>query len=145
MKKILYIVPILVFAMVALTQDAQAQQSGNASNGITQAAANGATGAALNTTANTGSDAAGGSTGSTVTTPPAAPAPAAVSAPAGAPAANDGGISPQSLGDAFPPAAPSGVTVTPGGTVVVSFTGFTPGETVSFTLIGENAAGASLA
>ena len=36
MKKILYIVPILVFAMVALTEDAKAQgQTGNASNAIT--------------------------------------------------------------------------------------------------------------
>ncbi|MGG7452663.1 hypothetical protein SAMN06295974_2804 [Plantibacter flavus] len=38
-------------------------------------------------------------------------------------------------------------TVTPGGTSTVAFTGgsFQPGETVSFTLTGENASGATLA
>ncbi len=44
--------------------------------------------------------------------------------------------------------SPSGggtVTVAPGGTVTVQFTGFQPNETVRFTLFGENGAGASLA
>lgn len=52
MKKILYIIPIVVFAMVGLTQDAKAQtgQTGNASNAITQGATNAVTAAALLTT-----------------------------------------------------------------------------------------------
>lgn len=45
----------------------------------------------------------------------------------------------------YSPVAPSGVTVAPGGTVTVPFTGFAPNENVSFTLTGENAAGATLA
>ena len=62
MKKILYIVPILVFAMVAMSQDANAQsgQTGNASNAITQAAVSSVTQAALAATATGGN---GGSSG----------------------------------------------------------------------------------
>lgn len=48
--------------------------------------------------------------------------------------------------NAYTPVAPGGtITVTPGGTVTVPFTGFAPEEPVSFTLTGENGAGASLA
>ena len=65
MKKILYIVPILVFAMVALTLDAQAQtQTGNASNAITQGATGAVVNSALTITANEG---AGGGNGETIT------------------------------------------------------------------------------
>lgn len=68
MKKILYIIPIVVFAMVGLTQDAKAQtgQTGNASNAITQGATNAVTAAALLTTT-TGSDNSTNNGGSTVT------------------------------------------------------------------------------
>ena len=68
MKKILYIIPIVVFAMVGLTQDAKAQsgQTGNASNAITQGATNAVTAAALLTTS-TGSDNSTTNGGSTVT------------------------------------------------------------------------------
>jgi len=44
-----------------------------------------------------------------------------------------------------PPPAISDSTVTPGQTVTVAFTGFASSEGVSFTLTGENAAGATLA
>lgn len=49
--------------------------------------------------------------------------------------------------NAYTPVAPGGtsVTVAPGGTVTIPFTGFAPNESVSFTLTGENAAGATLA
>ncbi|WP_159500176.1 hypothetical protein [Microbacterium sp. 18062] len=49
--------------------------------------------------------------------------------------------------NAYTPVAPGGtsVTVAPGGTVTVPFTGFAPNESVNFTLTGENAAGATLA
>lgn len=47
---------------------------------------------------------------------------------------------------AFPPPAPGdGATVAPGGSVPFAFTGFDAGMAVSFTLTGENAAGATLA
>lgn len=46
---------------------------------------------------------------------------------------------------AYVPTPPPGVTVGPGGTVTVSFTGFAPNEDVSFTLTGESAASATLA
>lgn len=47
--------------------------------------------------------------------------------------------------DEYTPVPPAGVTITPGGTVTVPFTGFAPNESVSFTLTGENASGATLA
>jgi hypothetical protein len=46
---------------------------------------------------------------------------------------------------AYVPVPPAGVTVAPGGTVTVPFTGFAPSEGVSFTLTGESAASATLA
>ncbi|MFB2586752.1 LPXTG cell wall anchor domain-containing protein [Herbiconiux liukaitaii] len=46
---------------------------------------------------------------------------------------------------AYVPTPPPGVTVGPGGTVTVNFTGFEPSEDVSFTLTGESAASATLA
>ncbi|MCS5723258.1 LPXTG cell wall anchor domain-containing protein [Herbiconiux sp. CPCC 203407] len=46
---------------------------------------------------------------------------------------------------AYVPTPPPGVTVGPGGTVTVNFTGFAPNEDVSFTLTGESAASATLA
>ena len=47
---------------------------------------------------------------------------------------------------AAPPAEPTvSGTVAPGGTVAVEFAGFTPSETVSVTLTGENAAAGDLA
>ena len=71
MKKLLYIVPILVFAMVALTQDAKAQtQTGNASNAITQGATGAVVGAALTSTSTGGDNTSGGgsTTGAGTTT-----------------------------------------------------------------------------
>lgn len=48
---------------------------------------------------------------------------------------------------AYTPTAPDGnsTSVAPGGTVTVPFNGFAPNEGVTFTLTGENGAGASLA
>jgi LPXTG-motif cell wall-anchored protein len=46
---------------------------------------------------------------------------------------------------AYVPTPPAGVTVTAGGTVTVTFTGFAPNEPVSFTLTGEFAASATFA
>lgn len=61
MKKILYIVPILVFAMVALTQDAKAQtQTGNASNGVTVNLVNSVVNNALTSTATGSGDGGNG-------------------------------------------------------------------------------------
>ena len=45
----------------------------------------------------------------------------------------------------YAPSAPEGITVGPGGTVTVPFSGFVPNETVSLTLTGESAASATLA
>lgn len=48
--------------------------------------------------------------------------------------------------NAYTPAAPGGTTtVAPGATVPLAFSGYTPGSTVTFTLSGENGAGATLA
>ncbi|BDV29751.1 hypothetical protein [Microbacterium terricola] len=49
--------------------------------------------------------------------------------------------------EGYPPSSTvnGSVTVAPGGTVTVPFTGFEPNEGVSFTLTGENASGATLA
>jgi len=44
-----------------------------------------------------------------------------------------------------PPPVISDATVTPGQSVTIAFTGFVPTEGVSFTLTGENAAGATMA
>ncbi|KAA9133904.1 LPXTG cell wall anchor domain-containing protein [Microbacterium caowuchunii] len=48
--------------------------------------------------------------------------------------------------NSYNPVAPGGgQVVAPGGTITVPFTGFAPNEQVTFTLTGENAAGATLA
>ncbi|GAA4777672.1 hypothetical protein GCM10023351_23120 [Microbacterium gilvum] len=47
---------------------------------------------------------------------------------------------------AYTPSAPEGTTaVAPGGTATLGFGGFAPGETITFSLTGWNASGASLA
>ena len=83
MKKILYIIPILVLAMVGLTQDAKAQapvgggQTGNASNAITQGATNAVIGSALTNTSTGSDNTAGGGNTAGVTVTPTAPVPVA--------------------------------------------------------------------
>lgn len=79
MKKILYIIPIVVFAMVGLTEDAKAQngQTGNASNAITQGATNAVVGSALTNTSTGSDNTAGGGTTAGVTVTPTAPVPVA--------------------------------------------------------------------
>ena len=49
--------------------------------------------------------------------------------------------------NAYTPSGPASgtVTIAPGGTGTVAFTGFAPGESVTFKLTGENASGATLA
>ncbi|MCT9001956.1 hypothetical protein [Microbacterium memoriense] len=51
------------------------------------------------------------------------------------------------MANAYTPSGPdsSTTTITPGGTANLTFTGFEPGESVTFTLTGENGAGATLA
>lgn len=51
------------------------------------------------------------------------------------------------MANAYTPNTPDAgsVTIAPGGAAIVPFTDFLPGESVSFTLTGENGAGATLA
>lgn len=132
MKKILYIIPIVVFAMVGLTQDAKAQtgQTGNASNAITQGATNAVIGAALNTTTTGSDNTVGGGTTVGATVAPTAPTPPPPPSP---PASQNvpGAISAGDVPNAsFAPAPDSGATVvvSPGSPVTLSFGGFQPGE-----------------
>lgn len=92
MKKILYIIPIVVFAMVGLTEDAKAQngQTGNASNAITQSITNAVIGIALtNTGSNNNNQCAGITSGGFGGTPAQAPQPTQTTTP-GQPNAGQG-------------------------------------------------------
>lgn len=135
MKKILYIIPIVVFAMVGLIEDAKAQtQTGNASNGVTGQILGGITGGTLVSTTTGSSDNAGGgnTVGVTSGTPAQAQQQDTPSNPAGG--NGQGSLTDESVGEPIgpiPPGPGETTTVAPGATVTLTTAGWLPGEIIT--------------